>query len=82
MSERDKINRSSLPIPDVQHIGFVAYDAKDPDSKFPPIRQLLPPKGAPNVIVILIDDVGFGASQRLSADRAIRPISRSSRRAG
>ena len=61
MSERDKINRSSLPIADAPYSGFVAYDAKDPDSKFPPIGQLLPPKGAPNVIVILIDDVGFGA---------------------
>ena len=35
---------------------------KDPDTKFPPIEQLRPPKGAPNVLVILIDDVGYGAS--------------------
>jgi arylsulfatase len=41
---------------------FIAYDAKDPDSKFPPIDQLRPPKGAPNVLVILIDDAGFGSS--------------------
>ncbi|MGZ6317563.1 MAG: sulfatase-like hydrolase/transferase [Anaerolineales bacterium] len=41
---------------------FVAYDAKDPDSKFPPIEQLRPPKGAPNVLIILIDDAGFGSS--------------------
>jgi len=61
MSERDNIQRSILPIPDAPYNGFVAYDAKDPDSKFPPIQQLLPPKGAPNVLVILIDDVGFGA---------------------
>ena len=30
--------------------------------QFPPIETLRPPKGAPNVLVILIDDVGFGAS--------------------
>ena len=41
---------------------MTTYDAKDPDTKFPPIEQLRPPKGAPNVLVILLDDVGFGAS--------------------
>jgi arylsulfatase len=41
---------------------LITYDAKDPDSKFPPIEQLRPPKGAPNVLVILIDDAGFGSS--------------------
>ena len=40
----------------------IAYDAKDPDSKFPPIEQLRPPKGAPNVLIVLIDDAGFGSS--------------------
>ena len=50
------------PIPDPQRTGLITYDAKDPDTKFPPIEPLLPPKGAPNVLVILIDDVGFGAS--------------------
>jgi arylsulfatase len=37
-------------------------DAKDPEAKFPPIEPLQPPAGAPNVLVILLDDVGFGAS--------------------
>jgi arylsulfatase A-like enzyme len=38
------------------------YDAKNPDSKFPPIEPLRPPAGAPNVLIVLIDDVGFSAS--------------------
>jgi arylsulfatase len=38
------------------------YDAKDPDTKYPPIEQLRPPKGAPNVLIVLLDDVGFAAS--------------------
>ena len=42
--------------------GLTTYDAKDPDTAFPPIEPLLPPEGAPNVLVILLDDVGFGAS--------------------
>ncbi len=43
-------------------MGLTTYDAKDPDTKYPPIQELRPPKGAPNVLVVLIDDVGFGAS--------------------
>ena len=62
MSSADKIQRSILPIPDAQHVGLTTYDAKDPDTKFPPIEPLRPPKGAPNVLIVLLDDVGFGAS--------------------
>ncbi len=49
-------------MPNTQRPKFIAYDAKDPDSKFPPIEQLRPPKGAPNVLIVLIDDAGFGSS--------------------
>jgi len=49
-------------MPDPPRSGLVTYDAKDPDTKYPPIRQIRPPKGAPNVLVILVDDVGFGAA--------------------
>jgi arylsulfatase A-like enzyme len=54
--------RVILPIPDRPHTGLVTYDAKDPDTSFPPIEPLRPPEGAPNVLVVLLDDVGFGAS--------------------
>jgi len=57
-----KLSRAILPIPDPQYVGLTTYDAKDPDTKFPPIEQLRPPEGAPNVLIVLIDDVGFGAS--------------------
>jgi arylsulfatase len=56
------VKRDVLPIPDPQHVGVTTYDAKDPDTAFPPITPVRPPDGAPNVLVILIDDVGFGAS--------------------
>ena len=62
MTEQDKVQRTVLPIPDQPRTGLVTYDAKDPDTKFPPINQLCPPKGAPNVLIILIDDAGFGSS--------------------
>jgi arylsulfatase A-like enzyme len=62
MAQGSSGGRESLPIPDRPHIGLVTYDAKDPDTKFPPIEPLRPPAGAPNVLVVLIDDCGFGAS--------------------
>ena len=51
-----------LPIPDRPRPGLTTYDAKDPETTYPPIEPLVPPEGAPNVLVILLDDVGFGAS--------------------
>jgi arylsulfatase A-like enzyme len=62
MASNDSIQREILPIPDRKPVGLTTYDAKDPDTKFPPITPLRPPAGAPNVLVILLDDVGFGAS--------------------
>jgi arylsulfatase A-like enzyme len=56
------IERSVLPIPDRTHVGLTTYDAKDPDTKFPPIESLRPPEGAPNVLIVMLDDAGFGSS--------------------
>src|SRR3954454_17138396 len=58
----DRHARTMLPIPDRTPTGLTTYDAKDPDTSFPPIEPLLPPDGAPNVLVVLLDDVGFAAS--------------------
>ena len=55
-------DREVLPIPNEAYAGPVLYDANDPAAVFPPIQEIRPPKGAPNVLVVLIDDVGFGAS--------------------
>jgi arylsulfatase A-like enzyme len=62
VSPSPPIGRETLPIPDPQHVGLTTYDARDPNTKYPPITMLRPPKGAPNVLIVLIDDVGFGAS--------------------
>ena len=58
----DKHARTTLPVPDRPQPGLTTYDAKDPNTTYPPIEPLLPPQGAPNVLVVLIDDVGFGTS--------------------
>jgi arylsulfatase A-like enzyme len=54
--------RETLPIPDPKHVGLTTYDAKDPNTNYPPITMLRPPAGAPNVLIVMLDDVGFGAS--------------------
>ena len=55
----DVIGREVLPIPDRPVEGKMALDARD--AEFPPITPLRPPPGAPNVVVVLLDDMGFGA---------------------
>jgi arylsulfatase A-like enzyme len=56
------VGREVLPVPDRPYEGLVTYDASDPATSFPPIAPLRPPAGAPNVLIVLLDDVGFGAS--------------------
>ena len=53
------IGREVLPIPDTPSKGKMALDARN--AEFPPIKPLRPPEGAPNVVIVLLDDMGFGA---------------------
>ncbi len=62
MTEGPQLRRDVLPIPDRTPVGLTTYDAKDPATSFPPIEPLRPPEGAPNVLIVLIDDTGFAAS--------------------
>ena len=62
MAGPDVSLRRVLPMADLPFAGLVTYDAKDPDTSFPKIEPLRPPSGAPNVLIVLIDDCGFGAA--------------------
>jgi arylsulfatase len=62
VADETGLHRDVLPIPDIRPVALTTFDAKDPDTSYPPIVPLRPPKGAPNVLVVLLDDVGFGAS--------------------
>jgi hypothetical protein len=64
MEDRRNLSRTTLPIPDIPPVTLTTFDAKDPDTQYPPITPLRPPDGAPNVLIVLIDDVGFGASSK------------------
>ncbi len=54
--------REILPMPDRELLGPPAFDARDPEATYAPIEQLRPPAGAPNVLVVLLDDAGFGSN--------------------
>ncbi|WP_445152681.1 sulfatase-like hydrolase/transferase [Baekduia sp. Peel2402] len=62
MPDVTSADRERLPIAARPYDGPVFEDAKDPAARFPPIEPLRPPAGAPNVLVVLIDDAGFGSS--------------------
>jgi arylsulfatase A-like enzyme len=49
-----------LPRPEAPFRGHIGRTAKDSIKDFP--QEVQAPKGAPNVLLILTDDVGFGAS--------------------
>ncbi|MBK9323813.1 MAG: arylsulfatase [Bdellovibrionaceae bacterium] len=53
-----KMDRTSLPIaePNIPH--STIFDARD--AKAPPRFEVKAPEGAPNVIIVLVDDMGFG----------------------
>jgi arylsulfatase A-like enzyme len=56
----DSIDRSALPIPEPAPETITTLDARD--AKAPPRFEVRAPDGAPNVVIVLIDDIGFGAS--------------------
>ena len=59
MAQKPKVTgREILPIPDIPAKGKMALDARN--AEFPAYKPLRPPEGAPNVVIVLIDDMGFG----------------------
>lgn len=59
-SGEDHINRTVLPIQPPPHDPVTIMDARDAVKPEP--FKVDAPKGAPNVVVVLIDDIGFGAT--------------------
>ena len=53
-------SRTVLPIPQQKSKGVPALDARD--ARAPTIQPLRAPQGAPNIVIVLLDDMGFGAS--------------------
>jgi arylsulfatase A-like enzyme len=56
----ESVDRARLPIRAPQEPTITTLDARN--AKAPPFFQIKPPAGAPNVLIVLIDDMGFGQS--------------------
>ncbi len=54
------IDGKQLPPPPAKFGGVIKEDAKDSKPYWPP--SVVPPKGAPNVLLIMTDDQGYGVS--------------------
>lgn len=54
------VDRSKLPIPVAPFAGKIGMTFKDSMPDWKPALSQVAPKGAPNVVVILLDDLGFG----------------------
>jgi arylsulfatase A-like enzyme len=53
------ISGKQLPPPDPKFGGVIKEKASESKAWWPP--RIVPPKGAPNVLLIMLDDAGFGA---------------------
>ena len=54
------LDRTTLPIPEPKIPHSTVFDARN--AKPPPRFEVKAPAGAPNVLIVLIDDMGFGMS--------------------
>lgn len=54
--------RVVLPVPDRRSAGPSALDTQHGEVSFEPMKRLRPPAGAPNILLVLLDDAGFGSS--------------------
>ncbi len=59
-SADSKITRDILPIPDSPFKGKIGLRPSESKKDFP--YEVKAPEGAPNILLILTDDVGFGAT--------------------
>ena len=55
-----EMDRTHLPIAEPDPPKFKELDVRNVEA--PPLFTVTAPEGAPNVVIVLIDDVGFGAT--------------------
>ena len=56
----ESIDRTVLPMPDPEFKGKITRTLKDSKDDWSMLAPVRPPLGAPNVLLVLIDDAGFG----------------------
>ena len=56
------MNRRILPVPEPAATISPSVDRAHQNPGYPVRQRVSPPEGAPNILVVLVDDMGFGAS--------------------
>ena len=59
VSAQEKLDRTHLPIQEPKRATYSELDVRNVKDK-PPFFAVTAPKNAPNVVIVLIDDIGFG----------------------
>jgi arylsulfatase len=59
-AQEAQVDRTELPLKGPWYPPITTLDARD--AKAPPVFEVKAPKEAPNVVVILLDDLGFGGT--------------------
>ena len=55
-----KVDRNILPPPPAEFRGKIGPNYKESTPDFSPAVPVMAPDGAPNVLVVVLDDVGYG----------------------
>jgi arylsulfatase len=61
LNEVSKMDRTVLPIQPPKHKPITELDARNATK--PDLFEIKAPEGAPNIVLVLIDDIGFGATE-------------------
>jgi arylsulfatase len=69
-----EVDRTVLPIAEPTYKAITELDARK--AKAPPRFEVRPPRGAPNVVIVLIDDLGFGQPSTFGGGVAMPTLDR------
>jgi len=69
-----ELDRTVLPIPEPQYPAITELDVRK--AKAPPRFEVKAPNGAPNVVVVLLDDMGFGQPSTFGGGIAMPTLDR------
>ncbi len=71
---QEVLDRSVLPIPEPKRQTYTELDVRD--AKAPKPFNVNAPRGAPNVVIVLIDDMGFGVADAFGGPVAMPNLTR------
>ena len=71
---QEAIDRTTLPVPEPTPPAYTQLDARD--AKAPARFEVTAPKGAPNVVIVLLDDIGFGQSSAFGGPARMATLDR------